>query len=74
MTEREIDHLLWGAYLLGARVVASQNGMDLGAKQTTPRLLNEVSRPTGGGALSLENVQSQDEGPSLSLCPIVGPG
>jgi len=31
MTEQEIDNMLWRAFLLGARVVADQNGADVSA-------------------------------------------
>lgn len=31
MTDREIDNMLWRAFVLGARVVADQNGRDVTA-------------------------------------------
>ena len=39
MSDREIDNLLWGAYLLGARVVAVKNGGDIGAAE-----IDEIAR------------------------------
>ncbi|MCY2990819.1 MAG: hypothetical protein NTY19_23520 [Planctomycetota bacterium] len=31
MTDREIDNMLWRAFILGARVIADQNGKDVTA-------------------------------------------
>jgi hypothetical protein len=45
MTDREIDRLLWGAFLLGARVVAEQGGRQLGASEINSlgRLLRQIA-------------------------------
>jgi hypothetical protein len=45
MTDREIDKMLWGAFLLGARVVAGENGVEIGTSDISAiaRVLREIA-------------------------------
>ncbi len=68
MTDREIDSMLWRAFLLGARVVADQNEKDVTA--TDMATLSSVARQIAESDMTLENptalaTKHSDIGPLL---------
>jgi hypothetical protein len=53
MTDREINNLLWRAFLLGARVVADQNGKEVSGSDIST--LGEVIRQIAASDATLED-------------------
>jgi hypothetical protein len=53
MTDREIDLMLWGAFLLGARVIADQIGKDLSYTEIDG--LGRVARELADSDTTLED-------------------
>jgi hypothetical protein len=53
MTKREINNALWRSFVLGARVLASQSGRDLGANEVVA--LAQMVRQIAQAEVTLED-------------------